>query len=640
MKSATYCLKLAAVLLTAALSISVQAASRHALLIGINDYDALPRLQGAENDVAAVQALLTTRFGFAEDNITVITNRAATRAGILRAFADLARRTGPADTVYVHYSGHGSQVQDLNGDEQDGLDETIAPQDARLPGIPDITDDELDRALAAVRSRHLIVTLDSCHSGTGLRGGASRVRPRFVPMDTRVELYRANQVTTRAVVPLNQSESYILFTGAADFQSALDGPFDRGRYHGLFTYAYLRAMDTLQPTATPEQIIAAVEKSMQGMRGQLGGYLPPEPQLEGPPTRLAEPLIEASGSGDDKQIRRRGNAAGSIWLAPVAGATGLMFELQHVGANAPIERLNATEIASNMQGSEEPIALQRAPALAAVNLSVSTIPDAWSASLVATLGRAMQGRVQRTDSDHRLDCRQAGDYICTLTLEGQEVATLKDRSIEGLGDRIAEQYLWPLLIRDELEALHNLTTAQQLEMTIPGSPPTVTRGIRAVPVKRPRQFHFYREGEVRSLNNSLQLDIRADQTGYVTVFEVDALGQVSQLFPNAVQNSNFIPAGNIEAHQTVRIPDRLSADNMAGFTLDFGPPAGDDLVVAIHTSSETLTNLLRGHLFQLSELQQPDQRYRTAQALRREMALATARGEAWQSATLKLHVQP
>src|SRR5262245_14631583 len=101
---------------------------KRALLIGINDYKAVPSLQGSVNDIETMREILLTRWGFAAGNIVMITDQAATRAGILAALDRLVQQASPDDIVYFHYSGHGSQVEDLNGDERDdGLDETIVP---------------------------------------------------------------------------------------------------------------------------------------------------------------------------------------------------------------------------------------------------------------------------------------------------------------------------------------------------------------------------------------------------------------------------------------------------------------------------------------------------------------------------------
>ena len=54
--------------------------TRRALLIGINEYQAVPTLAGALNDIAAMREILLTRWGFEPRHIRTLTDRAATRA--------------------------------------------------------------------------------------------------------------------------------------------------------------------------------------------------------------------------------------------------------------------------------------------------------------------------------------------------------------------------------------------------------------------------------------------------------------------------------------------------------------------------------------------------------------------------------
>ena len=176
---------------------------KRALIIGIGKYEVLPRLPGAKNDIELVRQVLVSRYGFSDNNVAVIRDEAATRAGVLASLKKIVQEAGPNDVVYIHYSGHGSQVQDLNGDEPgDQLDETIVPQDGRTEGVPDITDDELEAIFSQLKTSQAVVVLDSCHSGTATRG--LEVRVRSVPADDRVDLYKKGGVRTRAIVPLNK----------------------------------------------------------------------------------------------------------------------------------------------------------------------------------------------------------------------------------------------------------------------------------------------------------------------------------------------------------------------------------------------------------------------------------------------------
>lgn len=107
---------------------------------------------------------------------------------ILSGLDDLARKCRPGDLAIVTLSGHGTRQADDNGDETDGLDEVFLPADvgraeAGARGIPNaLVDDEIGAAVLAIRQTGADVWLvmDSCHSGSGLRGGEMAVAARWV----------------------------------------------------------------------------------------------------------------------------------------------------------------------------------------------------------------------------------------------------------------------------------------------------------------------------------------------------------------------------------------------------------------------------------------------------------------------------
>jgi hypothetical protein len=70
--------------------------------------------------------------------------------------------------LFFHYSGHGGQVPDLNGDEIDGMDEVIFPVDFKQHGF--IVDDDMHAIMVKdlPEGCRLTALFDSCHSGTAL----------------------------------------------------------------------------------------------------------------------------------------------------------------------------------------------------------------------------------------------------------------------------------------------------------------------------------------------------------------------------------------------------------------------------------------------------------------------------------------
>lgn len=156
------------------------------LVIGLGQYEDTnwAKING-DNDVRYVVKMLE-QIGYTD--IKTLKNQEATKKGIINAFNSLARRCNLGDKVYIHYSGHGQLMTDLNGDESTRWkgwhaqwDESIIPYDAYMTycskdrGEKHISDDELSECLTKIRQAvgkkgEIIVVLDACHSGDATRG--------------------------------------------------------------------------------------------------------------------------------------------------------------------------------------------------------------------------------------------------------------------------------------------------------------------------------------------------------------------------------------------------------------------------------------------------------------------------------------
>ena len=608
---------------------------RRALLIGINDYENLPTLRGALNDVETLQKILSSRYDFDEQNIRVITDRQATRAGILQAFEQLAAESGPNDIVFVHYSGHGSQVPDTSNDEEDGMDETLCPHDARSPDVPDITDDELDHIVNRLKARWLVMSLDSCHSGTALRSAKGQMQTRFVPPDDRAELYA---VTTRAVVPLPVSEQYLLFTGAAAEQSALDGPFGRGRYHGLFTYAFARALASAPSNATARDMMRLSEQEIEQIRPLLGGRLLPEPQLEGPSEFLDSPLIPQPGTAESSRTEAHiaprlayadvrvvddtrllladgavlGAAEGSIWAVYPPGE--VRFEPGRASARIEVEQLSGRDAVGRViEGTPSILGGSRAVLVAApaltqgkTPLQLRQIPPVLHAQLARDLPQSLGDAVELlrtgTDAVYAIDCAvAASDMWSCSVFEGDASlpAARIDATLEAMAERIAEPITRSIVLRS-FQALANPASGMALHVRAMGKPEglvdmatPLTRGLIVTADLSPARLQFYQPGVPRSHANSLQLEVRSSKECYLTLVDVDSQGGVQQVFPNPLQASGFYPDGRIPAAVSALIPDSLETGNRAGFHLDYGPPAGEDTVRAFCMTERGDAKVLR-----------------------------------------------
>lgn len=129
---------------------------RKALLIGINYFGQKGQLRGCINDVKNMSKFLHDRFNYKWDDMVILTDdqqnprSQPTKQNILTAMHWLVKDAQPNDSLFFHYSGHGGQTKDLDGDEGDGYDETIYPVDFRYAGH--IVDDEMHRIMYARRA--------------------------------------------------------------------------------------------------------------------------------------------------------------------------------------------------------------------------------------------------------------------------------------------------------------------------------------------------------------------------------------------------------------------------------------------------------------------------------------------------------
>ena len=158
-------------------------AQRRALVVGMTAVDPASwggwsgACPGSDVD-ASTMALLCREQGIPA---TTLANAQATREAVLSAARSLWAGLTAGDLLVIYYSGHGGQVRDTNGDEEDGQDETICLWDGPL------TDDTLAALWSEMPAglRVFFVT-DSCHSGTNYR--QRRTLRRSIPRDCPVSI--------------------------------------------------------------------------------------------------------------------------------------------------------------------------------------------------------------------------------------------------------------------------------------------------------------------------------------------------------------------------------------------------------------------------------------------------------------------
>ncbi|MDX2136042.1 MAG: caspase family protein [Saprospiraceae bacterium] len=270
-----------------------------ALLIGVGDY---PPESGwnplsAANDLTLLKTVLTDN-QVPADNIRTLLDADATRAGIENALGELAASARAGETVWVHFSGHGQQVQDDNGDELDGLDEALVPYDApkkwkknEYEGERHLRDEKLGEKLAEVRLRvgkkgRLVITVDACHSGTGTRGfgnarGTDEVMadPDWLRTLTGRALPLKDAALESTTALPEDAAPWVLLSSSAPHELSFETSGPDGAATGLFTAALAQALAQAAPDDTYETLFVQVRRQMMGVTTQQTPQLEGDPQL-------------------------------------------------------------------------------------------------------------------------------------------------------------------------------------------------------------------------------------------------------------------------------------------------------------------------------------------------------------------------
>ena len=218
--------------------------TKRALLIGCN-YSTIPgaQLKGCINDVVNVRNMLVDAYGYSVQNMVVLRDdnpesatTMPTRSNILAGLKDIVAKSVAGDEIWIHFSGHGTQVNDKSANPDEAQDETIVPCDFKSAGL--IIDDEIfDIIKDSVATT--IIAFDSCHSGTAVDLGYS----------INYDAGKLSTVKNNAKSIANPN--IFMFSGCRDNQTSADAfsNFEKEPI-GAFTDAFLETLRLNQHNAT------------------------------------------------------------------------------------------------------------------------------------------------------------------------------------------------------------------------------------------------------------------------------------------------------------------------------------------------------------------------------------------------------
>ena len=229
-------------------------AHTYALLIGINDYQHVKKLEYAVNDATALRDVLVNLYGFPAENVVTLLDGQATREGIISALAQVTskQRVGEDDRILIFFSGHGQTVPTRNG----GAKGFLIPADAAIR-LDDNTDpapylttcvsmNTVWETLDLCPAKHVLLIADACYSGLLAK--------------TRGEL--GDPLTSGALAKLAHLPARQVITAGAASERVKEDP---AWGHGALT---MKLLENLRAdAAVPGQVITAGDLFADVKRG-------------------------------------------------------------------------------------------------------------------------------------------------------------------------------------------------------------------------------------------------------------------------------------------------------------------------------------------------------------------------------------
>ena len=213
-----------------------------AIIIGIQDYERVPKAEFANEDAKAFYEYATRALGIRPENIKLLIDKDAGQADILKTFRTwlpVKMREKKSD-LFVFYSGHGLPTADGKslyfmpyGVDRDVLEDSAIEQ-TKLVAI-----------IESVKPKTVTLFIDSCYSGASRSGETLIASARPLALKT-----------TSAGFPKN----YTVFTASNSEQISSSSP---SLNHGVFSFYLMKALEGE----------ADVNRDGQLTLGELQGYL-------------------------------------------------------------------------------------------------------------------------------------------------------------------------------------------------------------------------------------------------------------------------------------------------------------------------------------------------------------------------------
>jgi hypothetical protein len=484
--------RLAPLLLAGALALPLATpahAEWRALLVGVGKYT-YPGidLPGIDLDLERMRDTLN-RLGFQDSQIRTLVDEEATSGAIIANFEGWLRQgVKKDDHVVFYFSGHGSNVPDLNGDEPDGADEVLVTHDMRrarvngkssLAGV--LLDDKMGELLAAIPSRNVWVIVDACHSGTVTRSFEMKNRslgdePVFVKAFTYPGMPDVSRGTktrsiARALPGAAGGANFVSLTAAGDGEKAIGTM--KG---GVFTIGLTEAITRLAGQGKAITVNELRDQTANYIRSKVDKSEVHHPQVNGD-AKLAEGALRiapATAAAAASVPTPGAAAAASAGAGGVGGAAAAAVPSPPAALAAP-NRKRLLELAGAQARHFDVLASNSRYAVDEPVKLTMTLPSAGYLNVV-TVDAEDAATVLFPNRHQSNNAVSAGSF--TLPSASMEFDLLAS---EPLGNTLVVAFLSADPINFYNETLDGRDEKGNITVDFPGLSHSATRAIRIAP---------------------------------------------------------------------------------------------------------------------------------------------------------------
>lgn len=201
----------------------------YALIVGISTYkdSKIPTLNCTTNDAQAIFDLLVNPdiAGFNKENVKIFLDDEATLFTIKDAISNWLFKNAKEDSmVFIFFAGHGGVEEDRFGIEKDNLAKYLLPYDADFDNFfaSALSNSDFNTLLLSIKSKRLVVFMDSCYSG-----GVSEKKARDV------------KIVEDPYEKMAEGEGRLVIAASQPDQRSFE---DENLGHGIFTHHLIEAL--------------------------------------------------------------------------------------------------------------------------------------------------------------------------------------------------------------------------------------------------------------------------------------------------------------------------------------------------------------------------------------------------------------